>query len=172
MPLRNSRAAKLRVVLEGAKTSRLPAMVAASDRRIEQIEGEQRAWVGDNAAALALREWRRGFEAVARVRALAREMFAAVSEAQHGYHVLMSIVSGTSGSPLDGRLIEVDARRHRPERELRRATEPPRVRAFTPHPGKHVTVVPTRDGGWVHAQYADRAKAGLAPEPERVERPT
>jgi hypothetical protein len=161
-------------VLEGGNTSRLPQMVAAADRRIEQIEAEWRTFRAANAPLLARRTWDEGLEAVAQVRALAREMLAAVSQAQHGYHVLHSLVADLPGGALDGRSIETDARLDELDRLLSSlgGLKPPRVSALVPFEGEDVGAYLTADGGWIRARSAHQSDAGLADQqPERVRRP-
>ena len=171
----SSRAAKLRVVLDGAKTSRLPQMVAAADRRVEQVEAERRAFLAGNAPTLARRDREQRVAACERIKAKASDLLADVAEVQGGYHVLVELVAAVPGSALDGRSIQTDPQVDELERVLSSlgTLTPPRIPAFTPYvgeddPGAYLTA----DGGWIRTRSPHQSDAGLADlQPERVARP-
>jgi hypothetical protein len=170
LPKPKSEASRLRAKLEQARPSRWGDVLAGADERIERLELEHRELVRVHAAALARAEWDGGVEACGRVRELARELLAAVAEAQRSYHVLHSILTTVPGT-LDGRSIEVDGRLDQLEQLLGslEGLKPPRLQAFTPFEGEDVTVLALEDGNWIRAASAHQSRVPLAdPQPPRV----
>ena len=171
LPVKNSRAWKLRAQLDQAQKSKWPDLIAGTDERVRQAEDRLRRLTARYAVPLARAEHDRGVEAIKDVRSRASELRAALAAVRAPEPDLLWIATAAAGA-IDGRSTWSDAR----VGELERALEsvelmlPARIPAMTPYVGEEPSVFLTSDGSWVPARSAGQAE--LAEQPEPIEPPT
>ncbi len=170
LPVKNSRAWKLRAQLDQAQKSKWPDLIAGSDERGRQAEDRLRRLTGKHGVALARQAHDAGVAAIQDVRSRAAELRAALAAVRAPEPDLLWIATAAAGA-IDGRSVWTDVRVGELEQALDAAEHmlPARLVPMTPYVGEEPSVFLAGGGGWIPARSAGNAE--LAEQPTPIEPP-